>query len=171
MKLQLAELTLRKFKETDCTRLAELCNNKRVWDNLRDYIPHPYTIDDARSYILSCQQEETQTIFAVEYNGELVGSIGLILESDVYRISAEIGYWIGEPYWGLEIATKAVCLVTEYGFNHLGLKRIFSKVFGFNKASQRVLEKAGYSKDAILKKAAIKNNTIIDIHLYSILPK
>lgn len=169
MILQSDNLILRGFKETDFKAISILCNNRKIWDNLRDYIPNPYTEEDARIYIVFCQQEQPQTTFAIEYKGEFVGSIGLVIKSDVYRISAEIGYWIGEPFWGRGITTEAVKLITEYGFNNLGLIRIFSEVFAFNKASQRVLEKAGFKKEAILKQAAIKNEKIIDIHYYSLL--
>ena len=103
--------------------------------------------------------------------GEIIGSIGLVLQSDVYKLTAEIGYWIGEPYWGKGITTKAVQLITEYGFNELGLVRIYTGVFDFNKASQKVLEKAGFKLESIFEKSVVKNNKICDEYRYGLINK
>ncbi|MFY9228802.1 MAG: GNAT family protein, partial [Bacteroidales bacterium] len=97
--------------------------------------------------------------------------IGLVRQTDVYKLSAEIGYWIGEPYWGMGIATKAVRLITEYGFNTLGLVRIYTGVFDFNKASQRVLEKAGFNLECIFEKSVFKNDKICDEYRYGLINK
>lgn len=153
-------IKLRPFALSDIERLAQLANNKNVWDNLRDYIPHPYTEKDAEEYIIFCNNQNPMTNFAIAYNDELVGTIGLILQKDVYRKSAEIGYWIGEPYWGKGIVTKAVELMVEYGFQNLDIIRIFTGVFDFNIGSQKVLEKNGFEKEAIFKNAIFKNGKI-----------
>jgi len=168
----MAELTagpirLRGFSDLDQVRLAELCNNKKIWDNVRDLLPSPYTEQNALEFIRRCQQQNPPVSFAIEYKGELAGCVGLTLQTDVYRLTAEIGYWIGEPYWGLGIATKAVGLLTEYGFGQLDLVRIFTGVFDFNKASQRVLEKSGFKLEGIFKKSIIKNGKIGDEYRYS----
>ena len=89
------------------------------------------------------------------------------MQKDVYRESAEIGYWLGAPYWGKGIATKAVALVTHYGFETLRLNRIFTGVFSFNKASMRVLEKNGFTKEGIFKRAVVKNGITYDEHRYA----
>ena len=161
----MAELTdghirLREFSDLDQLRLAELCNNKKIWDNVRDLLPSPYSEQNAIEFIHLCQQEVPTTTFAIEYHGELAGCIGLVKQTDVYRLGAELGYWIGEPYWGLGIATRAVELVTAYGFNKLGLVRIYSGVFEFNAASQKVLEKSGFKLEGIFEKSVIKNGEI-----------
>jgi RimJ/RimL family protein N-acetyltransferase len=162
-------MKLREFRSEDAKRLAELCNNKKIWDNLRDYIPHPYTGKDAEEFISSCRNENPQLTFAIEIDGEFAGSIGLVKQKDVYRLSAEIGYWLGEPYWGKGIMTEAVRQVTGYGFGRLELVRIYTCVFDFNRASQRVLEKAGYSLECISEKALVKNGRICGEYRYSIL--
>lgn len=164
-------IRLRKFKIVDSSRLAELCNNKNIWNNLRDYLPFPYTEKDAAEYIEYCQSEEPQLTFAIEFNGDFVGSIGLVKQTDVYKLTAEIGYWIGEPYWGLGIATKAVRLITEYGFNHLGLVRIYTGIFDYNKASQRVLEKSGFKLECVFEKSIFKNDKICDEYRYALINK
>jgi [ribosomal protein S5]-alanine N-acetyltransferase len=169
LELKSGKIVLRQLEGSDMTRLAELCNNKKVWDNLRDIIPFPYTEKDAMDFIRQCQAEDPQYNFAIDYDGELAGCIGLVRQADVYRLSAEIGYWLGEPYWGKGIATKSVLLLTRYGFRELGLMRIFAGVFESNKASQRVLEKAGYRLDCIAEKAVFKNTELMDEYRYSII--
>jgi len=165
------KLTLRPFKDSDAKILTELCNNKKIWDNLRDYIPFPYTENNAIEFIKYCQTESPQHTFAIEFNGEFAGSIGLVKQNDVYRLTAEIGYWLGEPFWGQGITTKAVKLITEYGFKQLGLIRIYSGVFDFNKASQRVLEKAGFMLECIVEKAVVKNENVCDEYRYGLVKK
>jgi ribosomal-protein-alanine N-acetyltransferase len=91
----------------------------------------------------------------------------LVIQKDIYRLSAEIGYWLGEPYWGKGIALKAVNLITEYGFNELELVRIYSGVFDFNKASHRVMEKAGFKLEAVFERSVIKNGIICDEYRYA----
>jgi RimJ/RimL family protein N-acetyltransferase len=91
-------------------------------------------------------EEDPKQRFGIAYKGSLCGAIGLDIQRDVYRKTAEIGYWIGEPYWGKGIATKAVALITAYGFSELNLVRIYAGVFDFNMASMKVLEKKWLSK-------------------------
>lgn len=161
-------ITLRGFRSEDKTRMAELLNNKKIWDNVRDYLPHPYKVQDAEAFISICQQENPASTFAIEYQGAFVGVIGLVKQTDVHRLTAEIGYWVGEPYWGKGIAQKAVKKIVEYGFAELGLVRIHAGIFDFNKASQRVLEKCGFQLEGIFRKASIKNGVISDDYRYSI---
>jgi [ribosomal protein S5]-alanine N-acetyltransferase len=153
---------LRHFELADAQRIALLLNNKNVWDNLRDYIPYPYSENDAVEYINFCNSQKPPTYFAIEYNGECVGSIGLILQHDVYRKSAEIGYWIGEPYWGKGIVSKAVELVVAYGFNELDIVRIYTGIFEFNIASQKVLAKNGFLNEGVFRKSIYKNGKLCD---------
>ena len=168
MELKSQNLKLRPFYDSDSNRLAELCNNKSIWDNLRDFIPFPYTEKDAIDFIAFCQPENPESTFAIEYNGEFAGTIGLVLQKDVYRFSSEIGYWVGEPYWGKGIATEAVKLISDYGLSTLGLIRIYAGVFGFNHASMRVLEKAGFRLECIFEKAVFKNGNFCSEHRYSL---
>ncbi|CAN5502434.1 hypothetical protein BH23BAC1_BH23BAC1_25270 [soil metagenome] len=89
------ELRLRPFKTSDSKVLSRLCNNKRIWDNLRDYLPFPYTEGNVNDFINYCQNENPQLTSAIEFKGEFTGSIGLIRQTDVYKFTAEIGYWVG----------------------------------------------------------------------------
>lgn len=162
------KVRLRELKITDKKKLSELANNKNIWDNVRDYFPHPYTEENAIEFINLCNKEDPKVTFAIEYDNNLAGVIGLVMQTDIYRLSAEIGYWIGEPFWKKGIATNAVRLMVDYGFNSLQLKRIYTGVFDYNKTSQRILEKNGFKLEGILKKAIIKNNKIIDEYRYGI---
>ena len=167
MILKNGNIVLRNFQITDKVRIAQLCNNKKIWDNVRDFLPFPYTEDDAEEFIEICCEENPQLTFVIEFENKLSGVIGLIQQSDVYRLTAEVGYWIGESYWGKGIATKALNLISNYGFNELKLVRIYSGVFDFNKASQRVMEKAGYSHEGVFRKSVFKNNNILDEYRYA----
>jgi len=162
-------INIREFFENDSFLLAKFCNNIKIWNNVRDYFPHPYTQKDAEEYISFCQKQKPTQNFAITVNGNLAGSIGIIIQSDVYSHSAELGFWIAEKYWGKGVATKAVELVISYAFNDLKLERIFASVFDFNKASQKVLEKSGFHLECIAKKAFVKNAVIGDEYRFYLL--
>lgn len=161
-------VVLRQLGPADNTELAALANNRKIWENLRDLFPHPYGLKDADEFIAHCQMENPVTTFAIEYNHELCGVIGLTLQTDVYRLSAEAGYWLGEPYWSKGIASRALKLLTSYAFDELHLIRLYSGVYDFNKASQRVLEKAGFQLEGIFRKSVIKNDLVLDEYRYAI---
>jgi RimJ/RimL family protein N-acetyltransferase len=129
---------------------------------LRDAFPHPYTLEDAEKFIANSTKKQPTEIFAIEYKGEYVGNIGLHKATDVYRKSAEIGYFLGEPYWNKGIMSQAVQLICEYGFKNLDIVRIHTGVFEFNTASQKVLEKCGFQKEGVFKKAICKNDIMYD---------
>ena len=106
---------------------------------------------------------------AITINDQVVGGIGITQQADVYRFNAELGYWLGEPFWNKGIMTEAVQAMVDYAFENFKLIRIYARVFEFNEASMRVLEKAGFHKEAINKKAVYKNQTLYDEHLFAIL--
>lgn len=92
----------------------------------------------------------------------------LIPQHDVYRINAEIGYWIGEPYWGKGYSTETVRLLLNFAFEALNLLRVYTNIYEYNTGSMKVLEKVGFEKEAVIKSSVIKEGKIIDEHLYSI---
>ena len=155
-------VTIRKFRRNDKFAMAEIANNERVAVNLRDAFPYPYSVEDAQKFISMSLRQKPYQVFAIEFEGEYVGNIGLHPQDDVYRKTAELGYFIGEPWWNRGIATRAVNLICEYGFRELDIIKIFSGVFSFNTASQRVLEKCGFGREAVLRNAVIKNGQIFD---------
>ena len=155
-------VTLRKFRRNDKFPMTEIANNEKVAANLRDAFPSPYTVEDAQKFISMCLRQKPYQVFAIEFEGEYVGNIGLHRQDDVYRKTAELGYFIGESWWNRGIVTRAVNLICEYGFRELDIIKIFSGVFSFNTASQRVLEKCGFVREAVLRNAVIKNGEICD---------
>jgi RimJ/RimL family protein N-acetyltransferase len=156
------EVVLRELRKDDIQKLVDYANNEKVSINLRDGFPSPYTVADATKFIDMANSQNPKTIFAIDYQGNYVGNISLSLGTDVYRKSAEIGYFIGEPFWNKGIMTKAVNLITDYGFEQLGIIRIYTGIFEYNKSSQRVLEKCGFIKKAVFQKAICKNDKIYD---------
>jgi ribosomal-protein-alanine N-acetyltransferase len=160
---------LRELVVEDRDQLAQLANNKKIFNNIRDFFPHPYTKKNAEEFIAQCNREDPKTTFAIEFSGEFSGVIGLVLQQDIYRMSAEIGYWIGEPFWNKGIASEAVKLMIHYGFKTLGLVRIHTGVFDYNKASQRVLEKCGFIKEGVFRNSVLKNGVICDEYRYAVL--
>jgi RimJ/RimL family protein N-acetyltransferase len=153
----------------DAPQLAKLANNPKIAINLRDGFPHPYSLTDAENFIKMCRNQNPTQAFAIEYNGEYTGNIGLHPEKDVYRKSAEIGYFLGEPFWGKGIMTEAVKQMVEYGFANLDIVRIHTGIFEYNVASQRVLEKCGFKKEAVFAKAIFKNNRLWNEVRYALL--
>jgi ribosomal-protein-alanine N-acetyltransferase len=153
---------VRSWRLADADSLARHANNRSVWINLRDAFPHPYTVRNARDYIRSVRDHLPETSFAIASDGEAVGGIGFVLRSDVERVSAEIGYWLGEAWWGRGIATEALAAVTAHAIDAHHLTRIFAVPFAWNRASCRVLEKAGYVLEARLRRSAIKDGKPTD---------
>jgi RimJ/RimL family protein N-acetyltransferase len=168
MELKLNSCTIRPWRLGDAESLIRHANNYKIWRNVRDRFPHPYTSDDAHAWIDYASTERPMTNFAVAVDGVAVGGIGLILQSDIYRRSAEIGYWLGEEFWGRGIISDAVRALTEWGFANFDLCRIYAGVLEWNPASMRVLEKAGYQFEARLRKAVTKEGQTMDDFIYSI---
>src|SRR5690606_11107271 len=106
--------------------------------------------------------------FAIEVDSEAAGGISLMLHDDVERISAEIGYWLGKQYWGRGIMSEAVGAVTRWGFREFGLTRIYALPFANNAASSRVLEKAGYLLEGVMRRSALKDGVVMDQRLYAV---
>jgi len=168
MELKLDGCMLRSWEKADAVPLQKHANNRKIWSNLRDVFPHPYTLEDARWWISQTRTVSPESSFAIATEKEIIGGIGLIFLEDVHRFSAELGYWLAEPYWGQGFMTIAVKSMTEFSFNQYPLMRIFACPFSHNIASQRVLEKAGYQLEGIMRKHVIKDGRILDQMLYAI---
>jgi len=159
-------VTLREWKRSDADALAAIANNKKIWDNVRDRLPFPYTKKDAKEWLDLVKKQKIVTTFCIDVDGKLVGSIGVTLKDDVYRKTAEIGYFIAEEYWGRGIATEAVKQMVSYVQEKFAIVRIYAEVFEHNKASMKALEKNGFYLECIRKKAAYKNNVILDDYVW-----
>ena len=162
MKLTLATCELRSWRKSDLESIVEHANNRNIWLNLRDQFPHPYTTRDGRAFLRHVRTHDAETVFAISVSGKAVGTIGLVLQKDINRVSAEIGYWLGEPFWGRGIATDALAAITRYAIERFRLSRVFAVPFASNVASCRVLEKAGYVLEGRLHRSAIKDGRIVD---------
>ena len=167
MQIELEQCTIRPWRLEDVPSLAANANNRNVWLTLRDRMPHPYTQADAEAYVRQRLQEPTAPIFCIEVDGSAAGGIGLHPAEDVNRITAELGYWLAEPFWGRGIMTAAVRAIVQHGFEHLPLVRVEAYVYANNPASARVLEKAGFQFEGRLRRNVIKNGEILDSLLYA----
>lgn len=160
---------IRKWKLSDAKDLATALSNTKIQDNLRDGLPYPYTEQDGIDYIsamLSADENETFA-FAITVDGKVIGSIGVFRQGNIHRLTAELGYYIAEEYWGKGIMTEAVIQICEYVFDKSDIIRIFAEPFAHNAASCRVLEKAGFQYEGTLRNNAIKNGKVIDMKMYS----
>ena len=167
MHLTLKTCDVRSWRTSDAESLVEYADNRKIWRNLRDAFPHPYTRHEARAFIRTVRERTPETTFAIAVKDEAVGSIGFVLRPDVERVSAEIGYWLAEPFWGRGIATEALIAVTRYAIETHHLTRIYALPFAWNAPSCRVLEKAGYLLEARLRRSAIKDGQITDQMQYA----
>ena len=168
MELSTSRLKLRAWNKGDEKSLLMYANNRKVSINLRDRFPFPYTQKDALEWIELANQSSPLESFAIELDGHAIGGIGLILGTDIFRCSAEVGYWLGEPYWGKGLMTDALTLITEYAFKNFDLTRVWAGVFDWNPASAKVLEKAGYTFESRKKRSAIKDGKIVDELIYAV---
>ena len=162
---------IREWKTEDAETLAELLNNKKILDNLRDGLPFPYTAKDTLYYINSMLNADRNSTFAfaVVFNGKLAGSIGVFRQSNIHSKTAELGYYIGELYWNNGIATEAVKKICDYVFKNTDIIRIYAEPFARNVASCRVLEKAGFKCEGVLRANAVKNGIVEDMKMYAII--
>ncbi len=167
MEYQLNNCLLRVWEAGDEQSLVEHANNYNVSKNLKDSFPHPYTLTDASDWINFNILKKKTSNFAIVVDGYAVGGIGLHEKEDIFRKNLEIGYWLGEKYWGRGIVTEAVKAVTEFGFENFDVKRIYASVFETNPPSMKVLEKSGYKLEAILKKSVFKHGLVMDEYIFA----
>jgi RimJ/RimL family protein N-acetyltransferase len=171
MHLQLSRSTIRDWRSSlgtgDRDALVRHANNPAVARNMRDRFPSPYGERDAEQFLALCEHQSPRTYFAIEVNGEAAGGIGLTLHDDIERVSAELGYWLGETYWSRGIVSEAVIAMTDWAFVSFPLTRIYAVPFARNLASTRILEKAGYSLEGRLRRSAIKQGEVLDQLIYA----
>ncbi len=163
------EVQLRAWRIEDAEALAMIINNPKILANLRDGIPYPYTVTDAEGYItrvLNAERDQ-QYNWAIMAEGALAGSIGVFRQHNIHRFTAEIGYFLGESYWGQGLGTAAVKTACAFIFENTDILRIYADPFAYNTASCRVLEKAGFLFEGLLRKNAVKNGRVLDMKLYA----
>jgi [ribosomal protein S5]-alanine N-acetyltransferase len=158
---------IRPWSRRDADSLATHANNRNVWINLRDGFPHPYTPEDARAFLAGVSRQKPVTFFAIATAREAIGGIGVSLGTDVHRRTAELGYWLAEPYWGRGIMTETVTAFTAFVFTRFDVVRIHAEPFATNRGSCRVLEKAGYMAEGRMRCNVLKDGKILDQWLYA----
>jgi RimJ/RimL family protein N-acetyltransferase len=158
---------LRPLVAEDAESLASHANDPGVARNLRDRFPHPYAVEDARAYIAHVAARAVPTSFGIIVDDRAIGSISLMLGDDIARRSAEVGYWIGRAHWGRGIMVDALRATTRYAFEHLDLARVFAVPFATTARSARVLEKAGYVLEGVMRHSAVKHGVLLDQLLYA----
>lgn len=161
-------VTLKEIQAASTSEIQQLANNPLIAQNLKDVFPHPYALANAEEFLALAKQGVLGHVFGIFVDDTFIGVCRVVPQGDIYRNNAEIGYWIGQPYWGKGYATATVNLLTAFAFNELKVLRIFAGVFESNKASMRVLEKAGYTLEAVLKSAIVKNGVVLDEYLYRV---
>ncbi len=161
-------ITLKNITQVPAREIAALANNRAVSRNLRDAFPYPYAEADGITFLELCKAGVAGHNYGIFNEDDVfVGTCGIIPKKDIYRLTAEVGYWIGQPYWGRGYATQAVKQLAEIAFNDLKLVRLYAEVFGCNPASMRVLEKACFTLEGVLKKNMIKEGEVMDSYLYA----
>jgi ribosomal-protein-alanine N-acetyltransferase len=158
---------IRPWTMQDVPALVKYANNRKIWLNMRDLFPHPYTEASAYAFMELVALQSPTTFFAIATKAEAIGGVGVTLKQDVHRLTAELGYWLGEPYWGKGIMTEAVGKFTEYAFEAFDLKRIYAEAYATNVTSCRVLEKAGFEFEGRLRSSAIKDGVVLDQLLFA----
>ena len=167
MQLTLERCTIRDYRPSDAPALAKHANNRKIWLGLRDAFPHPYTIDDAKRFLEGGVPGLPRIHFCIDIDGHAAGGIGLRPGEDVHRHTAELGYWLGEEFWGRGIMSEIVPAFVDCCFEKMSLTRIFAMPHSNNPASARVLEKAGFVLEGRLAKNVIKDGEILDSLLYA----
>jgi RimJ/RimL family protein N-acetyltransferase len=167
MQLTLERGIIRPWRLDDAESLVRHANNRKIWIALRDIFPHPYGIEDARTFLRSVTNSDPATLFCIEVDGAAVGGIGIRIGADVHRQTAELGYWLGEEFWRGGIMTEAVAVFTDFCFKNFQLRRIYAEPFGNNPGSARVLEKAGFTFEGRLKNNVLKDGKVLDSLLYA----
>ena len=165
--LYLGELVIRDLRLDDAEPMTVLAANPNVARTLRDLFPQPYKLQDARDFIAGSATGQAGQNFAITRQQEFLGVIGYWPGQDVYRNSAEIGFWLGEPFWGHGLMTTVVAGFAEHLLANLGFRRVFAGVFSSNPGSARVLEKAGFTREGVMRNHVHKNGEILDEWVYA----
>ena len=167
MRIELGHCALRSWQADDARDLVAGANNRNIWLTLRDLMPQPYSLADAEAYLLSVAQSGPKHSLCIEVEGQAAGAISLRFEIDVHRLTAEIGYWLAEPFWGRGVMTEAVSGLVDHAFRTFALRRIFASVYANNPASARVLEKAGFVFEGRMRQNVIKDGQVLHSLLYA----
>jgi [ribosomal protein S5]-alanine N-acetyltransferase len=161
-------ITFRPWRPADVPALVRHANNPRIAVNMKDRFPHPYTAEDGEQWVaLNLSGERAWRSFAVDRGGEAIGGVMAEPGTDIFRRTADISYWVAEPYWSRGVGTRAARFISEYALANLPVVRLQALVFEWNPASGRVLEKAGFSLEGRLRQAVTKGGRTGDLLVYA----
>jgi RimJ/RimL family protein N-acetyltransferase len=160
---------IRSFLKNDANSLCKYANNYKIAKNLKNEFPSPYTIKHAEDWIAFNITQQPENNFAIANDNEVIGAIGVKFKDDISICNPEIGYWLGEPFWGKGIAANAVRFFCNYLFNNFNFNRLTANVFENNESSKKVLEKSGFVLEGIERKAVFKENSFLDLYIYGLL--
>ena len=169
MNLQEGTITIRNYNPNDIDRVVELGDNPAVSRWLTSYFPSPYTRSDAEKWVGECVGNASCTAFVIAEHNRLVGGIGIDFMDDLLCKTGEIGYWLGQPYWGRGMVSIALKMFVPWCFTKYGLERIEAGCFEENIPSARVLEKAGFTYEGLLRNRVYKNGKCSNAKMFSIL--
>lgn len=169
MEIKLTNATIRSYRIGDEHSIAHHANNENISQYMRDQFSYHYSLEAAQKWIPQVINEKPELKFAIAVNDIAVGGISLETQTDIFRYNAELGYWLGEEYWGRGIISEAIVTFTKWGFENFDFLRIFAGVLDTNVASKRVLEKAGFQFEARIRKGAVKNGIVMDDWFYSLI--
>ncbi len=164
----MTDFIIRPWAKADLSSLVEYANNFNISKNLTNQFPFPYTEEAGKAFIEFAMSGDPIHIFAITVNDEAAGGIGIHPQSDIFSKNAELGYWLGEPFWGKGIISRAIRQMVEFGFKTYDIDRIFARPFGTNIASQKVLEKNNFKLEGRFEKVIYKNGEYLDELVYAI---
>ena len=160
---------LRPFRPEDLHAFVNHANDPSVAARMVDAFPHPYTEAAGRTFLEEAITKNPPLRRCIDVDGECVGAIGLHPKADLWRRNMELGYWLGEAQRGKGIMTGAIRQMVQLGFETFpDITRIFASPFGSNPASQRALEKAGFTLEAKLIGTLVKNGQVEDEWIYAV---
>lgn len=169
MNIYFDDFNIRNLTYSDVESIVKYANNHNVSKFLRDTFPFPYTKEDAKRWIEFVLSDNSHLSFAIADKNELIGGIGVMLNYDVNRFTAEIGYWLGEPFWNRSITTKAVKTFCKFLFENYSFNHLTASIYEGNIASMKVIQKAGFVLEGVLRKNVFKENKFLDQHIYGLL--
>ena len=167
MEQRFDDYMIRSLRTDDAEAMVRHANNPRIAANLRDLFPSPYTAADAADYLAFATNQNPETNFAIATDDELIGGIGITLGTDIYRMSAEVGYWLGEAYWGRGVVSRALGVFVDWAFETFDLNRVWADPFAINPASAKVLERNGFQFEGMKRASVLKNGRVLDQMLYA----
>ncbi len=168
MRLECSRCVVRDWSPDDQDALVRFANNAAIARNMTHAFVYPYAEADANAWFALLAARDEPTHWAIEVDGQAAGGIGIAIGEGVFSRSADLGYWLAEPYWGHGITTEAARAVVPFAMRHFGLCRLEAAVFAWNPASMRVLEHCGFVREGISRASVFKDGELIDRVVYAL---